>query len=99
MSKNNVKPTDVENPFSVNDIIVSKTNLKGAITYVNDVICTLAEADESEMIGHQHNIIRHPDMPRSIFQLLWQQIKAKKEIFAYVKIWQKLETIIGFLPM
>lgn len=85
MSKNNVKPTDVENPFSVNDIIVSKTNLKGEITYVNDVICTLAEADESEMIGQQHNIILHPDMPRSIFQLLWQQIKAKKEIFAYVK--------------
>lgn len=85
MTAYNVKPTDVENPFSKNDIIVSKTNLKGEITYVNDVFCTLAEADESEMIGQQHNIIRHPDMPRSIFQLLWQQIKAKKEIFAYVK--------------
>lgn len=85
MTKNNVNPTEVENQFSENDIIVSKTNLKGEITYVNDVFCMTAEADGSEMIGQQHNIIRHPDMPRSIFQLLWQQIKSKNEIFAYVK--------------
>lgn len=85
MPKNNVTPTGIENTFSENEIIVSKTDLKGHITYVNDVFCKLAEASESEMIGQPHNVIRHPDMPRSVFQLLWDQIGSKKEIFAYVK--------------
>ncbi|MCC3861065.1 PAS domain-containing protein [Pseudemcibacter aquimaris] len=85
MPKNNVKPTGIENTFSENEIIVSKTDLKGEITYVNDVFCKLAEAKESEMIGQPHNVIRHPDMPRTIFHFLWQQIKSKNEIFAYVK--------------
>ena len=85
MPSNHVMPTDIENQFSENEIIVTKTNLKGEITYVNDVFCKLTEANEEELIGQPHSIIRHPDMPRSVFQLLWQQIKSKKEIFAYVK--------------
>lgn len=78
-------PTDTENIFEADEIIVSKTDLKGHITYVNDVFCKVAEMAEAEALGKPHNIIRHPDMPRAIFYLLWQQIKAKKEIFAYVK--------------
>lgn len=80
-----VNPVNVENTFGVDEIIVSKTNLKGHITYVNDVFCRLAEMPESQALGAPHSIIRHPDMPRTIFYLLWQQIQSKKEIFAYVK--------------
>ncbi len=82
---NTITPLNIESTFGADEIIVSKTNLKGHITYVNDLFCTLAEMDENEAIGAPHNIIRHPDMPRTIFYFLWQQIEAKREIFAYVK--------------
>ncbi len=83
--KKNISPTDIQNTFDEDDIIVSKTDLKGYITYVNDVFCKVAEANVCDLIGKPHRIIRHPDMPRCVFQLLWQQIEAKKEIFAFVK--------------
>lgn len=81
----NITPVNVESTFGSDEIIVSKTDLKGHLTYVNDLFCKLAERDEHDVLGAPHNIIRHPDMPRTIFYLLWQQIQAKKEIFAYVK--------------
>ncbi|MFV2093383.1 MAG: PAS domain-containing protein [Hyphomicrobiales bacterium] len=80
-----VKPTGVERKFSSDEIIVSKTDLKGTITYVNDLFLSLADYSEAEMIGAPHSAIRHPDMPRCIFKLLWDHLQADKEIFAYVK--------------
>ena len=67
-----------------NDFIVSKTDTKGRITYVNKIFMDLAEYEEDELLGKPHNIVRHPQMPRSIFKLLWQRIKNKEEIFAFV---------------
>jgi PAS domain S-box-containing protein len=58
--------------------------LTGRITYVNQIFMDLAEYTEAELLGKPHNIIRHPDMPRAIFKLLWERVKNKKEIFAYV---------------
>ncbi len=68
-----------------NDFIVSKTDLKGKITYCNQIFIELAKYSEEELIGAPHNIIRHPDMPRIIYKLLWSRIQSKDEIFAYVK--------------
>ena len=68
-----------------NDFIVSKTDLKGKITYCNQIFMQLAKYSEKELIGAPHNIVRHPDMPRIVLKLLWDRIKNKKEIFAYVK--------------
>lgn len=79
------KPTGRERPFLDEDIIVSKTDTKGRITYVNDVFCSVGEYTEDELLGKPHSIIRHPDMPRAIFALLWQRLKAGEEIFAFVK--------------
>lgn len=70
--------------FDTNDIIVSKTNLKGHITYANDVFLDIAGYTEDEVLGQPHNIIRHPGMPRCVFKLLWTTLEAGKEIFAYV---------------
>lgn len=53
--------------------------------YANDVFCRIAEMTTKEVIGQPHSIIRHPDMPRAIFKLLWDAIQAGTEIFAYVK--------------
>lgn len=79
-----VTPTGVERTFANDDIIVSKTDLKGNITYANKVFLDLASLEERQVIGAPHSIIRHPDMPRCIFKLLWDSMAEGKELFAYV---------------
>ena len=76
--------TGVERFFDKNEIIVSKTNLKGHITYANKTFLNIAGYTEKEVLGEPHSILRHPDMPRCVFQLLWDTVQEKKEIFAYV---------------
>lgn len=76
--------TGVERFFDHDDIIVSKTDLKGRITYANQVFLQVAGYTERELLGEPHSIIRHPDMPRAVFKLLWDTIEAGSEIFAYV---------------
>ncbi len=71
--------------FDDDDIIVSKTNLKGHITYANDVFLKIADFHENEVLGKPHSILRHPDMPRAIFKLLWDTIQDGRELFAYIK--------------
>lgn len=78
-------PTNRERTFSQDEIIVSKTDLKGRITYANDVFCRVGLYEESELLGQQHSVVRHPDMPRAVFHLLWQRLAQGEEIFAYVK--------------
>jgi PAS domain S-box-containing protein len=70
--------------FDRNDLIVSKTDLKGHIIYANHTFLEIAGYDEEEVLGKPHNIIRHPNMPRGVFDLFWEQIANEKEIFAYV---------------
>lgn len=77
-------PTGRERTFDDEEIIVSKTDLSGRITYANDVFLKISGYAESEVIGQPHSLIRHPDMPRSVFSLLWQTIASGQEIFAYV---------------
>lgn len=76
--------TGKERFFDDNEIIVSKTDTKGKLTYVNDVFLRLADYTERECLGQPHSMIRNPDMPRCIFKLLWDTIQDGKEIFAYV---------------
>lgn len=76
--------TGIERTFGDEEIIVTKTDTRGRITYANDVFLRLAGYDESELIGQPHSIIRHPGMPKAVFKLLWDTITKGKEIFAYV---------------
>ncbi len=71
--------------FDENQFIVSKTDLKGRITYANDLFINISGFKEQELIGTPHNILRHPDMPKAIFKLLWDRVQTGKEVFAYVK--------------
>ena len=65
--------------------IVSKTNLDGVITFVNDEFCKVSGYSREELIGANHNIIRHPDVSKETFQSLWDTIKAKKTYISTVK--------------
>jgi len=84
MSSQNLLLTGVERHFDDDEIIVSKTDLKGRISYANDVFLRVALYRERDVLGQPHSIIRHPDMPRCIFKVLWDTIQAGNEIFAYV---------------
>jgi len=74
----------MERVLNENDFIVSKTDLKGRITYVNKIFMDLAEYSEEELLGKAHSIIHHEKMPRIVFKLLWQRIQNGEEIFAFV---------------
>lgn len=80
-----IQPTNTEIVLQDDDIIVSKTDLKGRLTYCNQTFCQISRYRESELLGQPHNIIRHPDMPRAVFKLLWDTLAQGREIFAYVK--------------
>lgn len=65
-------------------LIISKTDTKGRITYANELFVEFAQYSEVELLGSPHSIIRHEDMPKAIFKIIWQQIKNKEEAFALV---------------
>jgi len=67
------------------DFVVSKTDTKGYITYCNRIFVEMAGWSRKELIGANHNIIRHPDMPKVAFKILWDLIQNKKEFFGFVK--------------
>lgn len=84
MYGNNQHLSEKEIFFEDDEIIVSKTDLTGKLTYGNRTFFRMAGRSERECIGKQHNIIRNPDMPRCVFELLWNKIKSGEELFAYV---------------
>ncbi|SFX43290.1 PAS domain-containing protein [Marinospirillum alkaliphilum] len=80
-----IQPTQVERKMRQDDFIVSKTDARGIITYCNPIFIEFAGYTEQELLGKQHNIVRHPHMPRAAFKLAWDTIKSGREFFAYVK--------------
>jgi PAS domain S-box-containing protein len=84
MSRMQARPTGVERLFADDEVIVSKTDTKGRITYVNAVMIRVCGYSREELIRAPHSIIRHPAMPRCVFRLLWETIEAGSEVFAYV---------------
>jgi PAS domain S-box-containing protein len=85
MNKQTVQPTSVEKIMRDDDFIVSKTDATGRLVYGNEIFIEYSGYTEAELLGAQHNIIRHPDMPRCVFRYLWQTIASGEELFAYVK--------------
>jgi hypothetical protein len=76
--------TGHERSFDPGDVIVTKTDLKGRITYANRVFLNISHLELGGTLDQPHSLIRHPHMPRCIFKFLWERIEAGKEIFAYV---------------
>jgi len=80
----NPSPTNQEIFFPEGEFIVSKTDLKGRITYGNELFIKMSGYDEEELLGAPHSILRHPSMPKAVFKLLWDTISKGDEIFAFV---------------
>jgi len=79
----------IETEVPENEVIISRTDLKGIITYVNDTFAEISGYAPDELIGKPHNILRHPDMPKSAFKEMWDTIKAGKSWEGYVKNMRK----------
>ncbi|MCU7890481.1 MAG: PAS domain-containing protein [Candidatus Thiodiazotropha sp. (ex Ustalcina ferruginea)] len=83
--KNNQPVTNVNKDFQADANILSTTDLKGAITYVNPDFLKISGFTKEELIGKNHNVVRHPDMPPAAFENLWGDIKADKPWMGIVK--------------
>ncbi len=81
------KPTPIDEEIQLDPkrYIVSETDAKGKITYANDYFMEVSGYTQEELIGKPHSIVRHPDMPKVVFKLLWETIKQGKNINAVVK--------------
>ena len=82
---NKPTPIDQEIKLDPKKYIISETDAKGKITYCNDYFMEVSGYSEDELIGKAHNVVRHPDMPKVVFKLLWQIISQGKNINAVVK--------------
>jgi aerotaxis receptor len=71
--------------FEKSEMVVSKSDLSGRVTYANKTFMRMADYPEQELLGIQHNLIRHPDMPRGVFYGLWETLKSGREFFGFVK--------------
>ena len=77
--------TDVEHEVTSVDMIVSKGDAEGNITYTNPIFMKISGYTQAELLDQPHSILRHPDMPKAIFKYLWDNIKEGKDVTAYVK--------------
>ena len=82
---NKIQPNQNEITMKDDDFIVSKTDLKGKVTYANQIFVRFSGYRQSEIYNHQHKLIRHPEMPQAVFELLWKTIQAGNEFNGYVK--------------
>lgn len=83
--KPKLTPTQTEVSLREDEFIVSKTDLKGRITYANRTFMRIASYNEAQLLNIQHNVVRHPDMPRGVFKFLWDTLQTGQEFFGYVK--------------
>ncbi|HFU74177.1 MAG TPA: PAS domain S-box protein [Helicobacteraceae bacterium] len=79
----NTKPYETEIPQ--NQLILSRTDQNGIITYANETFAQISGYQVKELLGKPHNIVRHPDMPRSTFKQMWETLQSGKPWKGYVK--------------
>ena len=85
MQNKHAQVTQKEVPFPAGGVLVSKTDTKGIITYANDAFVEISGFSREELIGKNHNIVRHPDMPPQAFKWLWDTLKSERPWRGMVK--------------
>jgi aerotaxis receptor len=83
--KKKIEPNSQEVVLGSGEMIVSKTDLTGRITYANRTFMRISNFAERDLLGVQHNIVRHPDMPRGVYRFMWETLKSGQEFFGLVK--------------
>ncbi len=83
--RDRITPTTEERRLQENSFIVSRTDPSGKITYANRTFMEISGFPEKELLGVQHNVVRHPDMPRGVFHFMWEELAAGREFFGFVK--------------
>ncbi|ROT98657.1 PAS domain S-box protein [Marinobacter sp. R17] len=83
--RRNLPVTQREVRMAEDGRLITTTNLKGVITYCNDEFVAISGFSRDELVGQAHNIIRHPDMPQSVFKHMWDTLKAGKAWMGVVK--------------
>jgi len=83
--KKNLPVTEKEQQFGKDEELVSSTDLKGITTYANDTFCKIAQFSAEELVGKNHNVVRHPDVPPAAFADLWSNLKAGRPWRGVVK--------------
>jgi len=79
------QPTDIEHEVKSIDLIVSKSDAEGNISYVNPIFVKISGYSQASLLEKPHAILRHPDMPKVIFKYLWKNIKEGRDVVAFVK--------------
>ncbi|PCI19405.1 MAG: aerotaxis receptor Aer [Piscirickettsiaceae bacterium] len=79
--------TAIAHEYTLNeeDFIISKTDNTGLITYANRAFMQISQYPASKLLGHPQNIVRHSDMPKGVFKLLWRTIQQRQEFFGFIK--------------
>lgn len=75
----------IETEVPSGEVIISRTDLQGNITYANEIFADISGYEIDELIGKSHNIVRHPDMPKSIFKEMWRELQTKQKWSGVVK--------------
>ncbi|TBU94062.1 PAS domain-containing protein [Stutzerimonas kirkiae] len=83
--KSKVALTGREVRLGDNEQIISKTDLKGRIIYANRPFMRISDFAEPDLLGIQHNIVRHPQMPRGVFHMMWETLKSGQEFFGFIQ--------------
>ena len=68
----------IETEVPENELIISRTDLKGVITHANETFAKISGYEVDELIGKPHNVVRHPDMPKSVFKDIWETLKKRQ---------------------
>ena len=90
----NIEQQEAE--FQIGELFISRTDKRGIIEYCNSVFTRISGYSEEQLIGAPHKIIRHRDMPKSIFKIFWNKLQANESVVAYVKTVLLMGNIIGF---
>jgi len=75
----------IETEVPVGELIISRTDTEGVITYANETFVDISGYTLGELVGNPHSMVRHPDMPKRIFKELWAEITANKQWVGVVK--------------
>jgi PAS domain S-box-containing protein len=87
--QNTTEPVNTEKEMPEEEFLVLKTDLKGTMIYGNRSFIEFSGYEEKELIGQPHKMLRHPDMPRAIFRLMWETLEDNREFFGYLKYLRK----------